>query len=67
MLQLGVVFGKSIKKAVKQVSLSLYPLLCSVCDVQWHMPVCCDLQIPLPKAVTTVTITSPGEVDRSEL
>lgn len=37
MLQLSVVFGEKVKKAVEQVSLSLYPLLCSVCDVHLCM------------------------------
>ena len=52
MLQLSVAFGEKVKKAVEQVSLSLYPLLCSVCDVQWCMLICHDLQVPLPKAVS---------------
>ena len=39
MLEISVVLGGEIKNAVKQVSLSLYPLFHD-CDVQWYMLIC---------------------------
>jgi BTB/POZ domain-containing protein len=49
LLELSVVFEGQIKKAIEQVSLSLYPSLCCLQGLTVHAH---TLQVPLPKAVS---------------